>query len=131
MNHFTGLHQKKGVHHFRYFLLMNTYCCLLMCVCIVIEMGSNVCTIAPWCVHWTPCFNKKAYMHEQTAIEFGVRIVGRKNLNPFLCTVSLWSLGVLCCVIYVQSWFKLYDKPSRYRPNHSVLKLFGSQYNKP
>ena len=26
-------------------------------------------------------FNKNAYMHEQTTIEFGVRIVDRKNLN--------------------------------------------------
>ncbi len=36
-------------------------------------------------------FNKNAYMHEQTEIEFGVRIVGRKNLNwrtPFFA-VSL------------------------------------------
>ncbi len=37
-------------------------------------------------------FNKNAYIHEQTTIEFGVRIVDRKNLN--LCTpfsgVSQW-----------------------------------------
>ena len=26
-------------------------------------------------------FNKNAYMHQQTTIQFGVRIVGRKNLN--------------------------------------------------
>ncbi len=38
-------------------------------------------------------FNKNAYMHEQTTIEFGVRIVNRKNLNrctPFF-GVSLCS----------------------------------------
>ncbi len=37
-------------------------------------------------------FNKNAYMHEKTTIEFGVRIVGRKNLNwctPFFA-VSQW-----------------------------------------
>ncbi len=36
--------------------------------------------------------NKNAYMHEQATIKFGVRIVGRKNLNwctPFF-GVSLW-----------------------------------------
>ena len=39
-------------------------------------------------------FNKNAYMHEQTAIQFGVRLVDRKNLN--WCTtfsgVSLCSM---------------------------------------
>ena len=36
-------------------------------------------------------FNKNAHMHEQTTIEFGVRIVGKKDLNwctPFFA-VSL------------------------------------------
>ena len=32
-------------------------------------------------VHIGSHFNKNAYMHEQTTIEFGVRIVGKKNLN--------------------------------------------------
>ncbi len=43
-------------------------------------------------------FNKNTYMHEQTTIEFGVRIVNRKNLNwwkPF-SDVSLCSMRLPC-----------------------------------
>ncbi len=45
---------EKGVHQFRYFLLVNTYCCLLMHECIFIKIGSNAYTITRRCTHWIP-----------------------------------------------------------------------------
>ncbi len=45
---------EKGAHQFRYFLLMNTYWCLLMHKCISIYVGSNVYTSVWCCTHWIP-----------------------------------------------------------------------------
>ncbi len=48
------LTSRKGVHQFIYFLLMNTFCCLLMHKCISISMGSNAYTSEWWCMNWFP-----------------------------------------------------------------------------
>ncbi len=86
-NSYHWLTAEKGVHQFRYFLLMNTYCCLLMHVCIFMEniRWTNeldpMRTLSHLAVRIGSHLNKNAYMHEQTTIEFGVRIVGRENLN--------------------------------------------------
>ena len=46
-------------------------------------------------------FNKNAYMHEQTTIEFNVRIADRKNLN--WCTpCSAVSLWFVCITVSLQ-----------------------------
>ena len=75
MTHVHWLKAEKDVHQFRYFLLMNTYCCLLMHMKIHTCMSRQqliVCVSINW---------------DKQLIEFGARIVGRNNLNwctPFL-----------------------------------------------
>ncbi len=80
---------EKGVHQFRYFLPMNT-----------ILLSAHA------CMHfygkWIQCLRHhtsvyalnpipiKMHVHEQTTIELGISIVGRKNLN--------WCNGTLFLV---------------------------------
>ncbi len=81
----------KGVHQLRYFLLMNTYCCLLMHKCI--------------CIKWDPMrtpmndgvrigshFHKNANMHEQTTISIHEKDQVHVYLNwcPPFVNVSLY-----------------------------------------
>ena len=55
---------KTGVPEFRYFLIMKTCCCLLMHVCIFMEMGSNTSPFIGECIG--SHLNANAFMHEQT-----------------------------------------------------------------
>ncbi len=94
----------KGVHQFRYFILVDTYCCLLMHNAFLFKwdpMGTLMNGVVHALVHALDPISIKMHtcMHEQITMEFGVHIVDRKNLNwciP-LSGASLWS-GLTCTV---------------------------------
>ncbi len=91
---------EKGVHQFRYFLpLIRTPNPIVICSWIYsyVLKWAPMCTPMAGCVHIGAHFNTNPYMHEETTIEFGVRINGRKYLNwctPFSdvsqCIVHFW-----------------------------------------
>ncbi len=105
---FHWLTPEKGVHQFRYILVIDSFCCLLMHVLlkrdpmltplhIGVHFGSNFMN-----------FNKNEKMHKQTTIEFGIHIVGKMYLN--WCTsfygVSQWfeCLSWISQTTFYTSW---------------------------
>ncbi len=96
------LTSEKGVHQFRYFLLlMHTPNPFVVCSCIYSLDWNELQCVHRWLVVYALeliSMQMHIYMHEQTTIGFGVRISGRKYLKwctPF-SDVSQCDVPVPC-----------------------------------